>query len=675
MDIGYVLWFGGYSYRLEEELDYGFIQSLASDDRIYIHASKIAADSQFQNNKKEGTLVTFNICIGKKGPYAYDLRLLSETPIHQIPEDMLQHPKVKNEFFPKYPEYYIHSSPKDFFRFFSEEKVRKVYYEKHQNDELQNTVASELISYLKFAAPIWNDDIWNDYDWSRESIRELGALCILAKDRNLHIGSICSAVPKLLNYPQILATLDLKDWARILDSGYRIDPLFYYYIRNTQNTNIKEYLCSRAELTSILHVPDSYPYIPPEKAAEIIEHIRWDYVLDHDISSIHTFISSIEADRHEIAAYMIAVEMYEKNVALNLKWWSTFTDSVKIRILIYYSNLVGSKTPPLQWYKEIRKIREHEQNENNLILCAVLEFFRILYPETDFDNHEPNLEDKIRERKNRRFLKAHNLLIRYIFECFSSDRGVTPALNTLLDICFCGYRDRPYFCDAKTQKKANNSAYVFCPQGQSRTYSRGECHYRSGKGLTHTLYQETGRFEHQHFTDFLRNLNFTPDLSCLGIHDATLWEYSYKISSQVNRLISLRPHMKCRCGNWLISNFKYSRKIDALISSTVFNCSSSDASFSNPTFHDYNVYLNHCYHCKEPIDSRECKIQEHMAWGQDESSDRTPYLCMHCGGSPNIAPGTICPNCGTNMHSSHIRKWKNHTIILCTKCHHRVTLP
>lgn len=215
--------------------------------------------------------------------------------------------------------------------------------------------------------------------------------------------------------------------------------------------------------------------------------------------------------------------------------------------------------------------------------------------------------------------------------------------------------------------------YVFCPQGQSRTYSRRECNYRSGKGLTHTPYQETGRFEHQHLTDFLRNLNFIPDLYCLGIQDATLWEYSYKISSQVNRLISLRPHMKCRCGNWLISNFKYSKKIDALLSSTVFNCTSSDAHFLNPDFHDYNVYLNHCYHCKKTVDSRECKIREDRIRGQDKS--KGAYLCMNCGGSPHFSPGTICPNCGTEIYSSHIQKRNKPLTIRCTKCYHCIILP
>lgn len=672
MDIGYILWFGGYSKKAKEELDYGFIQSLTFDDRVFIHASEIADDSQFLDKMREGVLVAFNIRTGRKGLYAYDLHLLSEIPVHQIPGNMLQNPKVKSELFSLYPEQYADSPPNDYFQFFSDERVRKLYYKKHQNDEFPNTAASELVSYLESVSPIWTDSVWNDYNWSREPIHELISLCVLAKNRNLHIGSICSMVPQLLEDPQIPIILDLKDWEYILDSGYKIDPIFHNLIVNVKNNDIKTYLCSHAELATLSDTPESYLYISPENTTKIIEHIDWDSASDHAIRDMRAFLGCIEADRHEIAAYKIAVRMYQQNVPLNLKWWIMFTDSVKVRILIYYSNLVSNKTHSLQWLEEFKKIREHEQSKNNLIICALLEFLRILYPETDIDIHEYNYENKIKERKNRRFIKAHELLIRYILECFSNDCGITPALNTLLDICFCGYCDKPYFCDAKIQGGDNN-AYVFCPQGQSRTYSRRECNYRSGKGLTYTPYQETGRFEYQHLTDFLRNLNFIPDLYCLGIQDATLWEYSYKISSQVNRLISLRPHMKCRCGNWLISNFKYSKKIDALISSTVFNCSSTDAQSVNPTLHDYNVYLNHCYHCKKPVDSRECKIREGSVRGQNES--KGPYLCMNCGGSPHFAPGTVCPNCGTEIFLSRIRMRNKQNIIHCTRCYHLITIP
>lgn len=41
MDIGYIIWFGGYSKKTKEEMDYGFIQSLTSDNKVFMHATAI----------------------------------------------------------------------------------------------------------------------------------------------------------------------------------------------------------------------------------------------------------------------------------------------------------------------------------------------------------------------------------------------------------------------------------------------------------------------------------------------------------------------------------------------------------------------------------------------------------------------------------------------------------
>ena len=87
------------------------------------------------------------------------------------------------------------------------------------------------------------------------------------------------------------------------------------------------------------------------------------------------------------------------------------------------------------------------------------------------------------------------------------------------------------------------------------------------------------------------------------------------------------------------------------------------ASCSNDIGHDTNIYFNHCWACREIIDSRESQIQVDGF-----------YLCIHCGSGPQqsqtYTQGDVCPKCG----KKDIRKEYDRDRI-CNSCNHKFTVP
>lgn len=163
--------------------------------------------------------------------------------------------------------------------------------------------------------------------------------------------------------------------------------------------------------------------------------------------------------------------------------------------------------------------------------------------------------------------------------------------------------------------------------------------------------------------DFLLNTGGIPNLDMIDIREKM--EYPFRISAFVNGLIQIRLHMKCsKCGELFYPHFRYAKLKTAKLAVTVFSCSKSK---EQPMDHDSSIYLNYCYHCHKVIDSRECKFREKnmgaMQYVRKEIG-RGQYLCMHCGGTENTKPGTVCPNCGQsgNVHMSGSSR------IICGQC-------
>ncbi|MCH7963682.1 MAG: cold shock domain-containing protein [Bacteroidetes bacterium] len=133
-------------------------------------------------------------------------------------------------------------------------------------------------------------------------------------------------------------------------------------------------------------------------------------------------------------------------------------------------------------------------------------------------------------------------------------------------------------------------------------------------------------------------------------------EYVPRLSGWVNRLNEIRERLKCSiCSKPLIPNQKYAKHL-ARYNSTVAYCSEGKP-------HDHNIYFNHCWACREIIDSRESNIKIENF-----------YLCIHCGSGPQQSltyrQGTICPCCGgKNIKNIDDREQA------CNDCNHNFILP
>gem|GEM_PF-3445730 len=132
-------------------------------------------------------------------------------------------------------------------------------------------------------------------------------------------------------------------------------------------------------------------------------------------------------------------------------------------------------------------------------------------------------------------------------------------------------------------------------------------------------------------------------------------EYVPKLAGWINRLNEIRARLKCStCSQIMAPNYKYARHL-ARYNSTIVSCHQGAG-------HDHNIYLNHCWACREIVDSREATIRV----GEF-------YLCLHCGSGPmrsdTYQQGSICPKCGTHemIGSGRVRT--------CGTCNHTIRLP
>lgn len=153
--------------------------------------------------------------------------------------------------------------------------------------------------------------------------------------------------------------------------------------------------------------------------------------------------------------------------------------------------------------------------------------------------------------------------------------------------------------------------------------------------------------------------------------------YTNKIAGWVNRLEKLIQRMKCSaCSEPFKVDFEFSKRYEAAYNTTTFNCHTNEK--NENLGHDYRIYLSHCYHCSQLIDSRESKYQIYK--------NNSYYICIHCASAgPSIEynppwdstpkrkyqQGDICPKCNYRdkpMEKKNI-KWRK-----CTSCNHEIKI-
>ncbi|MBV6419386.1 MAG: hypothetical protein DAHOPDDO_00602 [Ignavibacteriaceae bacterium] len=200
---------------------------------------------------------------------------------------------------------------------------------------------------------------------------------------------------------------------------------------------------------------------------------------------------------------------------------------------------------------------------------------------------------------------------------------------------------------------------VFCPRGKRECSLNFRSNYSAFTAFGSTslsgarILPDTNlSWKDWSLIEVLKVMNITPSLPDLS----NSLEYVPRLSGWVNRLNEIRERMKCSvCQSPLIANQQYAKNL-ARYNSTIASCSQGMP-------HDYNIYFNHCWACREIIDSRESKIQV-----------ENYYICLYCGSGPQqslkYTQGSICPKCGHfNIIETNDRDRK------CNDCGHLFRIP
>ena len=708
--IGYLKWYGGYNSKTGHENHFGFINKVEKDESIFFHKKNIRALSHLieqcqmnKNNKK--IYVAFEIRIGKdSGIYAEDVRLLSEMEreeiillldreerniekvlcsseyeiyqddlIRQVPWNKLSNydfymissripedSKLYQVFLFIRPEYIFENHFEENIKYLYYPKVRKSFLKNYQEGRFDKDICfylNQLMSYKNETIAGCSfymvlKDMILSIDWRREecsSIIELELWNHMIR-YNHEAKVILSAVPRLILESEkickgltvdIMMAIQIKEY---LDSQDKFD----YLLKHIGNYE-KKYICSICDIQFLVYNHEALQYIEDEQFLKMIKEMRINWAsLDIDyISKVGKIIRGVEADIHKKTAMYIAEKTYECETSFHIFWWQNFSDSVKVRILLYLSNFWREWKD--RYYNKIKEIYEYERCRCHRLILSLLKFLSIIYSDSSFDKQNIFLGNE--EGGN-----AHEHFIKYIIECFNSDKNVTHELRCILEKCHQNNSDRQinYFCDAKDWRSVNG---VFCPKGYERPDNGyKKCNYRNN--LADTQYKNTKKFEHQCLTDYLMNIGFHPDLTEIGIMKGKELSYSYKISAWVNRLIEMKERLKChKCKNTFIVKFEYSMKLMARLSATRFSCIMADIDDS----HDHDVYINFCINknCDAIIDSRECKIQDRFGY----------YVCPICGSSKEYSSGKICPECGEDSMLN-----VNGSRVVCRKCKYQFYL-
>lgn len=214
------------------------------------------------------------------------------------------------------------------------------------------------------------------------------------------------------------------------------------------------------------------------------------------------------------------------------------------------------------------------------------------------------------------FEKAHNLLQEFVIEkAWDSDESLDfyPLLpdcsSQLVEYC----ETKPWPTEEDRVSGKNRTSRFFCPRG------KGKCNPLSEISDTNLdywnlfgarLYPDMNlSWEKWSLIELLEYSGIVPSL-----HDlSNSFEYVPKFCGWINRLNEIRSRLKCSyCTETMIPNRKYSKHL-AAYNQTIVSCSNREPN------HDFNIYLSHCWACREIIDSRECIIRV-----------ENYYLCIHC---------------------------------------------
>ena len=642
---------------------YGFITPLGKIDKkgVYFKFSDILPNSSLHNlistENYQNQLIAYEIDKTDQRPdhdKAKCVQLLSEKDkravIQEIDFKQSETYEVDTLLHQEFFDDYFTSDINKYFRWFSEQRVRDLFIRNYNANYFDHGFCRCYHDYLQKKGGIsWAEKIIPFIKMEHESPNDITKLVVLLMERSQNIDEIVLKCPYLIDCESVLKGIQLQQLESLSTSeaGIDIDKLFSNLISKSQNTSVLRFIAKNASKDLVINHTKLLKYLCDDDFCSILGWIDWSDTTEHNISKYEALIRFIEADDQPCAAVKIAMSALENIETVTEKWWMLFSDSVKIRIIIYFSSFFDDH----DLFEVFKRLYSYEVLQKNLLIKAVLTFILVYYSKTE-------------DKKQQMFQKAHEILENFIVTSFNNGVYVSKGLDTLLDKCkACSSIDRVYYCDAKPW--ANTDGF-YCSEGLGHKCSRRKCSYYNHLDYKETLFSKTKKYEDQHLQELILHLGFTPNIEWIKTlnnqQSENGFEYAFLIAGYVNRLVDMEPHMRCKCGTHFIPNYNYTKKITPKISRTCFICpNSSNISSFVPSAHDPQVYLNYCKRCQRVIDSRECKIQDQNGY----------WLCMYCGGSDIYGDDNglyKCPNCGTtNMSYLRISKTK---IISCDNCGH-----
>ena len=269
--------------------------------------------------------------------------------------------------------------------------------------------------------------------------------------------------------------------------------------------------------------------------------------------------------------------------------------------------------------------------------------------------------------QNRRFERAHNLFQDFVIGQ-AWDNTDPIDLHGYLPLCRMGIvaycEVKPWRDDEDQHRSDGRVSRTFCPRyKQACEFIRPEDVNQRFSG---PVKQKEGPYGARLYPEpslDWRNWSLLELIEATHVKTAIpgqiFTEYVQKLGGWVNRLNEIRERLKCSvCGELMRPDMEYPRSLARYMVTRV--------SCRHGMGHDQNIYLNHCWACREIIDSRESSIRH-----------ENYYLCIHCGSglqrSPTYTQGDICPKCGKAncmaMDPAHQRS------MTCSECGHTIRLP
>ncbi|MFF5995183.1 hypothetical protein AAGS61_10550 [Lysinibacillus sp. KU-BSD001] len=417
-----------------------------------------------------------------------------------------------------------------------------------------------------------------------------------------------------------------------------LEQQFIYWNEST-NTNVEKML-------------DVITQIADDERGHFIERLSQTY---RQHSSFFTFLPVLER-----------VELIYKRLQNNEMLWLEQEPLVK-NYLIYKitEQIIQDKKP--QWLTN-ELISQFGENEQHPLIKVCL---RLLY--IGLNKQKPNVEEAVLQTIDEVILQQANA--RQGFDLLA----LLPRCNINHSLVkHCEGRHIIYRNTFPDDTAEIDEVY-YCPR------LRKSCEKAVCTRISDTVYMHEGSrigpnfqlpYSYWSLQEMLTFANLEPMAETLKRPDSTDY-YTNKIAGWVNRLEKLIQRMKCStCSEPFRVDFKFSKRYDAAYNTTVFSCCQNERN-ENPE-HDFRIYLNHCNHCKQLIDSRESKYQIYNNNGY--------YICYHCAGAePNIyynppwdstpnrkyEQGDICPKCNYRDKPMIVtkQKWKK-----CTSCNHEIKL-